>query len=213
MLKIINCCSNMQKVLSNDFFALIIPICMKVRDIAFIAIATALMCILAPISVPIGIVPITLGTLALYLIGAILGPVKATIAIILYILLGLAGLPVFSGFKSGAAVLTGPTGGFIVGYIPAVFAQSLFTSKFSTRKSAYVFGILFGTVIIYGFGVAWFLLMVKGKYTFEQAMAACVYPFLIGDSVKLILAVSIGYKLRPLFERITDTSKYRKVGR
>ena len=86
----------MQKVLSNDFFALIIPICMKVRDIAFIAIATALMCILAPISVPIGIVPITLGTLALYLIGAILGPVKATIAIILYILLGLAGLPVFS---------------------------------------------------------------------------------------------------------------------
>ena len=55
--------------------------------------------------------------------------------------------------------------------------------------------------------------MVKGKYTFEQAMAACVYPFLIGDSVKLILAVSIGYKLRPLFERITDTSKYRKVGR
>ncbi len=187
--------------------------CMKIRDLAFVAVATALMCVLSPISVPIGIVPITLGTLALYLIGTVLGPVKATIAIILYIILGLAGLPVFSNFKSGAAVLTGPTGGFIIGYIPAVFVQALFTNHFSTKKTAYVFGIIMGTIIIYGFGLAWFLVMMKGKYTFQQAMTACVYPFLIGDTVKTILAVSIGYKLRPLIERITDTSHYRKANR
>ncbi len=187
--------------------------CMKVRDLAFIAVATALMCVLSPISVPIGIVPITLGTLALYLIGTILGPVKATISIILYIILGLVGLPVFSNFKSGAAVLTGPTGGFIIGYIPAVFVQALFTNKFSTKKTAYVFGIIMGTIIIYGFGLAWFMVMMKDKYTFQQAMSACVYPFLIGDTVKTILAVSIGYKLRPLIERITDTTHYRKVRR
>ncbi len=182
---------------------------MKLRDIAFIAIGTALMCVLAPLSIPIGIVPISLATFALYLIGTLLGPFKATISVLLYIIIGVIGAPVFSKFQAGPSVIMGPTGGFIIGYVPAVFVQALLTTKFKDRKSAYVFGILLGTVIVYATGMAWFLVVTAGKYTFAQAMAACVYPFLIGDTVKLIISVMVGYKLRPIIERVTDTSRYR----
>ncbi len=184
---------------------------MKLRDIAFVAIGCALLCVLAPLSIPIGAVPITLATFAVYLIGAIYSPIKATAAVALYVLLGLAGVPVFSGYKSGLAVLSGPTGGFIIGYIPAVLIQSILTTKFKEKKASYVFGIILGTIFIYGFGLAWFLISTNGKYTFNQAMATCVYPFLIGDTVKLVVSVILGYRLRPYADKANDFSHYRSA--
>ena len=85
-----------------------------------IALMTAVICVLAPLSLPIGPVPISMATLVLFLSIYVLGWKKATISVCLYILLGLVGVPVFSGFTGGVSKLAGATGGYIVGYIPMV---------------------------------------------------------------------------------------------
>lgn len=184
---------------------------MKLRDLCFIAMGTALMCALSPISLPIGIVPISLATLVVYLIGCLFTPFKATISVLLYVLLGMIGLPVFSGYKGGMAVILGPTGGFILGYIPAVLLLSFLVSLKREKRASYIFGILLATLIIYAFGLVWFLVVTNGKYTFSQAMMSCVYPFLPGDTAKLVLAVSISYKLRPQLDNLSDFTHYRKT--
>lgn len=89
----------------------------QVRDMTKIAIFTALLCILAPMSIPIGPVPISLTTLVIYLSLYILGMKKGTISFLIYLLLGLVGLPVFSGYSGGPAKLLGPTGGYIIGFL------------------------------------------------------------------------------------------------
>lgn len=183
---------------------------MKLREICYVAIAAALLSALAPVSIPIGIVPITLATLVIYIIGCIYTPWTAAFAVLLYIVLGAMGLPVFSDYTGGIAKLLGPTGGFIIGYLPAVFVQSLIVSYFKDRKVMYIVSIIVSTIIIYGFGLAWFLISTNGKYDFGQAMMACVYPFIPGDLVKLVLSVSLAYKLRPLLERFQNTEKFRK---
>lgn len=183
---------------------------MKLRDLCYIAIATALMCALSPVSVPIGIVPISLATFVVYLIGCLYKPLHATISVLLYILLGILGLPVFSKFQGGFSVILGPTGGFILGYLPAVFLQSLIVTSKKEKKAAYILSILLSTLIIYAFGLVWFLIVTNGKYTFHQAMISCVYPFLVGDAVKLVISVQISYKLRPTVDSLMDFSHYRK---
>lgn len=184
---------------------------MKLRDLTYIALGSALMCVLSPLSIPIGIVPISLATLVVYLIGCLYSPLKAVTSVILYILLGLCGLPVFSKYQAGFSVLAGPTGGFILGYVLGVFVQSLFITHFKEKKTAYIIGIIFSTIIIYGFGLVWFMFVTNGKYSFQQAMMSCVYPFIPGDLLKLVIAVSISYKLRPISDRLQDTSKIRKT--
>lgn len=183
---------------------------MKLRDICHVAIAAALLSALAPVSIPIGIVPITLATLVVYIIGCVLTPLDALLSVLVYIGLGAMGMPVFSGYMGGIAKLAGPTGGFIIGYVPAVFLQSLIVKHFKDKKVMYIVSIIVSTIIIYGLGLAWFLVSTDGKYSFNQAMMACVYPFIPGDLVKLVLSVSLSYKLRPLLYRIGNTSKYRK---
>ncbi len=183
---------------------------MKLRDICYIAIATALMCALSPISIPIGIVPISLATFVVYMIGCLYKPLHATISVMLYILLGILGLPVFSKYQGGFQVILGPTGGFILGYLPAILIQSFIVTSKKDRKAAYILSILIATLIIYAFGLVWFLIVTNGKYTFHQAMVSCVYPFLIGDLVKLIISVSVSYKLRPTIDNLMDLRHYRK---
>ena len=184
---------------------------MKLRDLAYIALGTALMCVLSPISIPIGIIPISLATLVVYLIGCLLSPLKATLSVVLYIIIGLCGLPVFSKYQAGFTVLAGPTGGFILGYVLGVLLQSLFVTKFKEKKAAYIIGIIFSTIIIYAFGLIWFMIVTNGKYTFQQAMASCVYPFIPGDLIKLVIAVSVSYKLRPITDKLQDTTHLRKT--
>ena len=184
---------------------------MKIRDLCYISIATALMCALSPLSIPIGIVPISLATFVVYLIGCLLPPLKASLSVLLYIIIGALGLPVFSKFQGGFQVILGPTGGFILGYLPAVFLQSLVVSSHKDKKAVYGFSIVLSTFIIYAFGLVFFLIATNGKYTFQQAMMSCVYPFLAGDLVKLVLAVTISYRLRPTLDNLMDMKHYRKT--
>lgn len=160
------------------------------------ALMTAVLCVLAPFTIylPFSPVGITLGSLLLYLTGLLLGPKLGCISIFLYLCMGFCGLPVFSGFVGGAGVLFGPTGGFLIGYVPCVALVGVISEK--TRKGkrtvlSFFTGMIAGTVLLYTVGVLWFLFVYGGSASFSDAVAACVVPFLLFDGIKIGLATAL----------------------
>lgn len=167
-----------------------------VKSICLVGVFTALMCVLSPLSIPLDPVSITLATLVIYIIGATFDYKIAVLPVVLYLLLGMAGLPVFSKFQGGIQVLFGPTGGYLFGYIPCVFLISLLISKFPNKKWLYPIAMIIGTVVLYAFGTLWFVLYLK--YDIYKALLVCVVPFLPGDTFKIAVACLIGIRLSPL---------------
>lgn len=169
-----------------------------VGNMVFVALFAALICVAAPFSIQVGPIPITLATFAVMLSGALLGGKRGMVAVCVYILIGAVGLPVFSGFKGGLGVLGGPTGGYIIGYIPLALITGIFANmntKFN-RAVVSVIGMIIGTVALYTFGTVWF--MIISKSSLANALALCALPFLPGDAVKIacITAVSVPLKAR-----------------
>ena len=163
----------------------------SVQKMAIIALMTAVLCILAPISIPVFIspVPISLGVLAIYLTAYVLSPLDATI---IFILLGTFGLPVFSGYSGGLSKLVGPTGGYIIGFLFTVYISSLFIHM----KKGIIFdviGMITGLALCYILGTIWFSYQ-QGK-GFIASLLLCVIPFLIGDAIKIIVAVILGTQI------------------
>lgn len=167
-----------------------------VKSICLVGVFTALMCVLSPLSIPLDPVSITLATLVIYIIGATFDYKIAVLPVVLYLLLGMAGLPVFSKFQGGIQVLFGPTGGYLFGYIPCVFLISLLISKFPNKKWLYPIAMIIGTIVLYAFGTLWFVLYLK--YDIYKALLVCVVPFLPGDTFKIAVACLIGIRLSPL---------------
>ena len=165
-----------------------------VQKMAIIALMTAVLCILAPISIPIFIspVPVSLGVLAVYLTAYVLSPLDATISVIIFILLGTFGLPVFSGYSGGLSKLVGPTGGYIIGFLFTVYISSLFIHM--KKGIIYdVIGMITGLALCYILGTIWFSYQ-QGK-GFIASLLLCVVPFLIGDAIKIIVAVILGTQI------------------
>ena len=168
-----------------------------------IALMTAVICILSPFSlnIPVSPVPISLGSMAVYFVVAVLGMKRGTVSVLLYILLGLVGLPVFSGFTGGAGKLFGPTGGYIIGYIflalifgwAIEYGSKLFPSDKSELFMSILGGII-GTIVLYLFGTVWLAILLKTD--FISALWMGVIPYIPGDIVKFILAMVIGVQLR-----------------
>ena len=166
----------------------------SVQKMAIIALMTAVLCILAPISIPIFIspVPVSLGVLAVYLTAYVLSPLDATISVIIFILLGTFGLPVFSGYSGGLSKLVGPTGGYIIGFLFTVYISSLFIHM--KKGIIYdVIGMITGLALCYILGTIWFSYQ-QGK-GFIASLLLCVVPFLIGDAIKIIVAVILGTQI------------------
>lgn len=166
----------------------------SVQKMAIIALMTAVLCILAPISIPVFIspVPISLGVLAVYLTAYVLSPLDATISVIIFILLGTFGLPVFSGYSGGLSKLVGPTGGYIIGFLFTVYISSLFIHM--KKGIIYdVIGMITGLALCYILGTIWFSYQ-QGK-GFIASLLLCVVPFLIGDAIKIIVAVILGTQI------------------
>lgn len=168
----------------------------RIHAMCIIAVFVALMCVLSPLSIPLEPISITLATLVVYLIGAVFSWKISLPIILIYLLLGMAGMPVFSKFQGGIQVLAGPTGGFLIGYVPCLLFESLLLGKTKKRLWTYPLAMLGGTFLLYACGVAWFLIYGKGNYGFAQAMMVCVVPFLLGDAIKIMLASFAGYRLR-----------------
>lgn len=166
---------------------------MKIKDITQIAIMTAVLCVLAPFSVPVGPIPVTLATFAVYLAGATLGRKKGTAALAVYILLGCVGLPVFSGFGSGFSGVVSVTGGYIVGYIPCAFIVGIMTDKIK-KIFIYPISMIIGTAVLYGIGTAWY--MFSAGASLGIALLVGTVPFLPGDVIKIVAATAIAVPLR-----------------
>lgn len=161
----------------------------KTVDFVTIALVAAVLCILAPVSITLGFtpIPITLGLFAVVMAGIILGRVRGTICVLVYILLGAVGLPVFSGYMGGIQKIAGPTGGYLWGYLFLVWITGYFVERFAGNWYMSFFGALVGTIVCYGFGTLWMGLQLK--MTPMEALWAGVIPFIPFDLIKIIIAV------------------------
>ncbi len=176
---------------------------LTVKSMVFTAIMAAVICIAAPFSIPMpGLVPVSLATFAVYLAGALLGGKKGTLAVVIYILIGAVGLPVFSGFAGGFAKLLGVTGGYIIGYVPCVLLTGIFADKFSAKIWALPLGMVLGTIALYAFGTVWY--MIQTGSALVPALLGCVVPFLIGDAIKIALATALAFPLKSRLREFID---------
>ena len=168
-------------------------------DLAYIAIGAVIIAVCSWITIP-SVVPFTLQTFGVILILATLGGRRGTLSILLFILLGLIGIPVFSGFRGGPAVLFGPTGGYILGFVLTGVIWILFEMR-PMRLPVKLIAAVLGLVICYFFGTVWFMFLYTrntGAISVGMALAWCVLPFVIPDLVKVVLAVLLSGKLRKL---------------
>ncbi len=165
------------------------------QELTTMALLAALLCVSSYISIqlPFSAVPITAQTLVINMIALLLKPKKAGITVGLWILLGLIGLPVFSGGKAGIGVLAGATGGYIIGYLVAAIVISFIKGK---KNSFYrnIICVCIGIPVIYAFGVPWMKLMLG--LSWQAALVSGLLPFLIGDVLKCIVSVSV---CKPLY--------------
>lgn len=167
---------------------------MKHNKIAVTAITAAVICIFSPLSLPMGVIPISLSTFAICLISCITPWKQSVAAVIIYILLGAAGLPVFSGFIGGAQQIAGLTGGFIISYIPCSLIVSFTVNKYPDKKYIYPISMAAGIAVCYLTGAAWYSLQTNTD--FASALTVCVLPFIIGDAIKISIASTLGILLR-----------------
>ncbi|MEE1077843.1 MAG: biotin transporter BioY, partial [Agathobacter sp.] len=139
------------------------------------ALMTAVICILAPLSIPIGTVPISFTNLAILFTLYLLGWKMGTASSVLYILIGLIGLPVFSGFTGGIGKLAGPTGGYIIGFIPMAIIAGIVIEKTNNIFLQYL-SMVIGTIVLYAIGTAWFCVVMDT--TVMTALSICVFVFI-----------------------------------
>lgn len=169
---------------------------LSTQSLVLTALMTAVTCILAPMSIPIPFspVPLTLTNFVLEISIFLLGWKKATASFIIYLLLGLCGLPVFSGFSGGVGKFAGPTGGYLIGFIFLTVIGGLFAEHFHWKRSACTVGMVLGMAVTYAFGTAWLCLQLNLSFT--AGLFTGVIPYLPGDAVKIALAVAFGPVLR-----------------
>ena len=164
------------------------------------AVMAAVICVLGPISmaIPISPVPISLASMAVYLAVTVLGMKLGTLSCLIYLLLGLVGLPVFSGGSAGAAKLFGPTGGYLVGYLFLALIAGAFVGRYTENKWKSIafaaLGMVLGTMVLYALGTAW--LAYSAGMDFQAALWAGVIPFIPGDLVKMVIAMLLGNAVR-----------------
>ncbi len=168
---------------------------MKTTELTRIALMTAVLCILAPISMPVPFssVAFSLATFAIYLMAYILKPRQALISVALYLLLGAAGLPVFAGYLGGISRFASPNGGYLIGYLAAVGIGSWFVQNHS-NASLQIVGLLFATLSLYLIGTFWM------AYTTGIALSAALWSgallYLPFDIIKMLFAIYLGRKIQ-----------------
>ena len=172
-----------------------------IRDMVYTALFTAVICAVAPVSLAIGPIPLTFASLIIYLAAGTLGWKYGVLSVLLYVLAGAIGLPVFSNFEGGFHKITGVTGGYIIGYIPCALATGLFADAFPKKLWSYILGMIAGTVLLYVCGTAWFVIQTGNSVA--ASLVLCVTPFLIGDTVKIILAGIAAPQLRNAIRRVS----------
>ena len=169
----------------------------KTLDLVYIGLSAALIAICAWITVPLT-VPITLQTLGVCLVAGLFGAKKGTFSVIIYIILGAVGVPVFSGFRGGMGVIAGSTGGYILGFILTALIVGIVADK-TPKLWALALSMAGGVLLCYIFGTAWFAFVYARDNTpaaLGTILSWCVFPFLLPDIAKIILAAFLTKKLK-----------------
>ncbi len=170
---------------------------MHTRPLTATALFAALTAVFSQIAIPTPwMIPVNLATCSVFLAGALLGARWGMASQFIYLALGLCGIPVFSGFRGGAQVLLGPTGGYIVGYVLAALVVGLFAERW-TFRGGLVLSMTCGLILCYALGTVWF--MIATASTLSHALTLCVLPFLLGDALKILTAAILCKRLLPVF--------------
>ena len=171
---------------------------LSVRDMAYIALFAVMMAVCSWISIPY-VVPFTLQTFAVFLAVGVLGGRRGTVAVLVYLLMGAVGLPVFTGFSGGIGHLLGSTGGYIVGFVFTALVMWGMEGIPGNRTVVLTISMVLGLLVCYAFGTAWFLLVyarTTGPVGVWTAVGWCVAPYVVPDLVKLALALVLRRRLR-----------------
>ena len=171
---------------------------LSVRDMAYIALFAVMMAVCSWISIPY-VVPFTLQTFAVFLAVEVLGGRRGTVAVLVYLLMGAVGLPVFTGFSGGIGHLLGSTGGYIVGFVFTALVMWGMERIPGNRTVVLTISMVLGLLVCYAFGTAWFLMVyarTTGPGGVWTAVGWCVAPYVVPDLVKLALALVLRRRLR-----------------
>ena len=163
---------------------------LETADLAYIALFAVLIAVCAWISIPL-MVPFTLQTFGVFCAAGLLGGKRGTLSVLVYIVLGAAGIPVFSGFTGGIGILLGATGGYIMGFACSPALYWLITRLLGNSTLAITLAMVSGLLACYLFGTAWFMTVyagTAGPVSLGTALGWCVFPFLVPDLIKIALA-------------------------
>ncbi len=160
------------------------------RNITITGLCVGVLCVLSLVSVSLGEIPYSLGTLGVFLVGGLLGPGYAGAACLCYLLLGVIGIPVFAHFTGGIGILFGPTGGFLMAY-PLMAMSVSWIWKHTKPKSMpiQIVGMIPALLLSYILGTAWF--MVTTQSSLLVSAATCILPFFWFDAIKIVVAVAL----------------------
>lgn len=173
----------------------------RTLDLAYIALFAVLMAVCAWITIPLPkpLVQFTMQTFAMFTALTVLGGRRGLYAMLVYLLLGAVGLPVFSGFRGGIGVLLDTTGGYIIGFLASALLYWLVTAKLGESLPVKAAACVLGLAVCYAFGTVWFLTVytrTTGPIGLTTALGWCVFPFIAPDLVKLALAVLLSQRLQ-----------------
>ncbi len=161
---------------------------MKIKEITLTAIFSAILCLLSIITFPVGAVPVSLATFGVMIIGSFLNLKCAIVSVLVYIILGSIGLPVFSSFGSGLGVIFGATGGYIIAYpIMAAVISIIADKNKKHRKTMPLFSYIISLIVCYSLGSVWYSAVTQ--IPFKNALTVAVLPFIIPDLIKIFLAI------------------------
>ena len=170
---------------------------MKIRNMALCGLFAALLAICAWIAIPVGDIAITMQTFGIFLTLGVLGGKRGSVTIALYLLLGIVGLPVFSGFQGGFGALLGASGGYIAGFLATGLIYWLITALGRQKEPTRLLGMVIGMLCGYILGSLWFYFgyLPRGSMSFSVVLLKCVVPYLLPDTAKLITAWLLSRRL------------------
>lgn len=171
----------------------------RTRSLTYIALSVALLAVCTWISIPTT-VPFTMQTFGVFAVLGLLGGRRGTLAILCYLLAGLVGLPVFSGFRGGVGILMGNTGGYLVGFLVSGLFYWLITHLLGKSRLSMSVAMGAGLMLVYLFGSLWFMMIYTagtGSIGFVSVLSLCVFPFVLPDLLKIALALLVVRRLKP----------------
>ena len=173
----------------------------KTYDLVYIAVFAVVMAVCSWISIPAQ-VPFTLQTFGVFMAVGVLGGKRGTLAILVYVLLGTVGVPVFAGFSGGIGALLGNAGGYIVGFIFSALVMWAIERIFGRKPVVQIISMVVGLIVCYAFGTVWFMFAYTrstGPVGLMAVLGWCVFPFILPDCVKIALAILIAKRLPKRF--------------